>query len=182
MATRRTLGAGRLGRRIGVVLTSVLALAVLPAVAAADGRDVRLEDRCDPATFNAAVGPGTCVGGGDVTFQELLDRVNPHDGGHGAWRFSRRDVELKRGERLSLTNTGGEVHSFTEVFAYGTGIVPALNHALPAGAPPAVPLPGDPRFLPAGGRTTIAGLAPGTHRYMCLIHPWMRTTVEQRAR
>ena len=30
----------------------------------------------------------------------------------------------------------------------------------------------------AGGTLTTAALAPGIQRFECLIHPWMRTTVE----
>jgi hypothetical protein len=76
---------------------------------------------------------------------------------------------------------GGETHTFTEVVNFGTGIVPLLNAALPAGTPPAQPI-GDPRFVPAGGSLDLGTLAPGTHRFECLIHPWMRVTVEQRRR
>jgi hypothetical protein len=32
-------------------------------------------------------------------------------------------------------------------------------------------------IVPAGGTLPVAGLTPGVHRFECLIHPWMRTTV-----
>ena len=32
-------------------------------------------------------------------------------------------------------------------------------------------------LVPAGGTVTTAPLPPGIHRYECLIHPWMQTTV-----
>jgi len=156
-------------------------MAVAPGTAlAGDSRAVRIIDRCDPATFDAAIGPGTCIGDGNVTFQRFVDRLNPHDGGHNAWRFNPEKVSLHRGQRLVADNVGGETHTFTEVVAFGTGIVPFLDAALPPGSPPAVPI-GDPRFLAPGQEASLS-LSPGTHRFECLIHPWMQTTVEQRRR
>ena len=32
----------------------------------------------------------------------------------------------------------------------------------------------------AGDTRTIANLSRGTHRFQCLIHPWMRSVVTQR--
>ncbi len=66
-------------RRIGLVLALMVgALAMVTAVAVADEK-VRILDACDPDTFNAAVGPGTCADvGGDVTFVEFLsDAILP---------------------------------------------------------------------------------------------------------
>jgi hypothetical protein len=109
---------------------------------------------------------------GGVTFDEFLDRVNQHDGGHGGWRFSREETDLKSGQALVVDNVGGEVHSFTEVKAFGGGIVDLLNAALPLGTPAAEPVLGvDPRFMNAGDTRTIANLSRGTHRFQCLIHP-----------
>jgi hypothetical protein len=65
------------------------------------------------------------------------------------------------------------------VNAFGAGIVPDLNAIFAVVPPPAVPI-GDPRFMPAGTRVTISNLSRGTHKFMCLIHPWMRSTVTQR--
>ena len=60
-------------RRIGTVLAvAVGAWAMVSAVAVADEK-VKILDACDPATFNATFGPGTCVDrGGHVTVQEFL--------------------------------------------------------------------------------------------------------------
>ena len=33
---------------------------------------VRMRDKCDPLTFNFAIGPGTCVGNGNVTFSDFI--------------------------------------------------------------------------------------------------------------
>ncbi len=174
--------AGILRRRSAILLPTLSALALLAlpgSVLARDGRTIFVMDRCDPDSFNAAIGAGTCVRNGGVTFENFVRRLNPQDGGHNAWRFSRHDVDLKPGERLTVTNTGGETHSITEVVDFGAGIVDPLNAALPPGTPPAQPI-GDPRFLAPGESRQVA-VPAGRHRFQCLIHPWMRTVVEQDA-
>ena len=53
-------------------------------------RVVELRDNCDPVSFNAAIGDGTCVphksSGGLTKFDEFLAELNPVDFGHGQWR------------------------------------------------------------------------------------------------
>ena len=93
---------------------------------ASDTQRVVIRDDCDPATFNAAIGPGTCVGGGDTTFDEFLAQVGK-DHKAGAWRFSPDKVEIKSGTQLAVVNRGGETHTFTCVSRFGGGIVPILN-------------------------------------------------------
>jgi hypothetical protein len=172
-------------RRIGIgiaVLAGVIG-AVAVSVKANDIEVVRIEDRCDKATFPPEAG---CVTSGGVTFSELLARVNPHDGGHGAWRFHGTD-HIDWGQPLRIKNTGGEPHSFTEVSQYGTGILPILNPALPPGTPPAVPIgfgsleeaTGATLVLP-GADKVVTALSVGQHKFQCLIHPWMQLTVEVR--
>jgi plastocyanin len=157
----------------------VLALMALPASAlAGDTRKVFVMDRCEPDSFDAAVEPGTCVRNGGVTFDKFARRLNPKDGGHNAWRFGPDHLKLKSGQTLTAINTGGETHTFTEVAAFGTGIVPFLDAALPPGTPPAVPV-GDLGFMAAGDTLELGALSPGTYLFECLIHPWMRTTVNQ---
>jgi hypothetical protein len=171
-----------LGRRRGIFLAtlSVLAVMGLPESAlAGDTRKVFAMDRCEPDSFNAAIGPGTCIRNGGVTFDKFARRLNPKDGGHNAWRFSRHDVDLRSGQSLGVRNTGGETHTFTEVANFGAGFVPQLNAALPAGTPPAQPI-GDLGFIAAGESLKLSAFSPGTHLFECLIHPWMRTEVHQR--
>jgi hypothetical protein len=168
-------------RRVSVATLSLLALLALSGSAfAGETRKVFAMDRCEPDSFNAAIGPGTCIRNGGVTFENFLRRVNPQDGGHNAWRFSRHDVALRSGQSLRVTNTGGEVHTFTEVANFGAGIVPELNAALPPGTPAAVPI-GALNFFGAGESLDLDPLPVGTHRFECLIHPWMRTVAEQQA-
>ena len=143
------------------------------------GVEVRILDECDPATFTAVpppLGPVSCVGDGDVTFAELVATLTPAIGGHEDWKFKPSDAKLKSGSSLHVVNRGGETHTFTEVSAFGAGIVPPLNDALPPGTLPAVPL-GPLDFIPAGGARTLTGLTPGVHMFQCMIHPWMRSTV-----
>jgi len=96
-------------------MLTVTGLVAWPVVAAAgDSTNVFTMDRCEPDSFNAAIGAGTCVRNGGVTFGNFLARANPKDGGHNAWRFSRHDVSLSAGEHLTAINNGGENHTFTE--------------------------------------------------------------------
>lgn len=148
----------------------------------ADVEEIIVFDPCEPNSFNAAIGPGTCVGDGEVTFGEFLEQLNPEDGGHEDWFFDPDDTDIDEGETLRAINEGGEEHTFTEVVSFGAGFVPPLNAALPPGTPDAVLAePLGPTFVPAGGTRTLAGLSVGTHRFQCLIHPWMRSVVEVEA-
>jgi hypothetical protein len=168
-------------RRIGVLALLLLAVAlVLPGSAGAGGvRNVQIMDRCDPTSFNAMFGDGICtLRNSGVSVEQFLARVNPRDGGHSAWRFSPGQLRLQPGQRLQLNNRGGETHTFTEVVDFGGGIIPELNDALPPGTPLAEPI-GDLRFIAAGERLDMSALPAGTHRFECLIHPWMQATVDQ---
>lgn len=145
---------------------------------------IRMQDDCDPRTFNAVLGAGACVGDGRTTFEELVAELRER-GEAGDWRFSPERVALRHGTRLRAFNQGGEVHSFTKVRRFGPGCVPEVNEILgfPAGA-----MVRECRSrawlgtLRAPGRALrVAGLPEGTHRFECLIHPWMRTTVRVRA-
>ena len=168
-----------MGKSRLIPIVCALALLALPAAAlAGDTRKVFVMDRCEPESFDAAVEPGTCVRDGGVTFDKFARRLNPKDGGHNAWRFGPDHLGLAGGQTLTATNTGGETHTFTEVAAFGAGFVPALNAALPPGTPPAQPV-GDLGLMAAGDTLELDALSPGTHRFECLIHPWMRTVVEQ---
>ncbi len=144
-----------------------------------DVEEIKVEDTCEPASFNAVLGPGACVGDGHVTFGEFVAKLNPADGGHETWRFDPDDTDIEEGQVLLVINEGGEEHTFTEVAVFGGGFVPPLNAALPPGTPPAVTLESFfTTFVAAGGTRRLAGLSVGTHRFQCGIHPWMRTVIE----
>jgi hypothetical protein len=143
---------------------------------------VRIADKCDPATFNAALGEGACVAsGGNVTFSEFFVALLS-EGGHKAWRFISQPPRIKTEDTIEALNTGGEVHTFTEVAEFGGGFVPELNE--PLGLEPVqeciTPQVVDPTFVAAGASLEVLGLSPGPHRFQCCIHPWMRTEIDVR--
>src|SRR5262245_52843930 len=87
---------------------------------------VNIHDNCDPETFNAAIGPGTCAGPGGMPFDQFISLLTQL---HlvPSWHFAPNLVNAKRGETFLVINKGGEVHTFTEVEEFGGGIVPNLN-------------------------------------------------------
>jgi plastocyanin len=169
------------------VIVSLGALAI-PSTADARGshvRKVRLQDRCDPASFNAAFGPpDVCVphGGKLVTVDKFLAKLNPEDFGHEDWNNHPDELDLKSGDSISVTVRGGELHTFTEVDAFGAGCFLPINDALGLTDPPS-PAKCAEYFATTGvaangaSTLTVSGLSVGTHLFMCEIHPWMTTTV-----
>jgi hypothetical protein len=176
---------------------------VLVGTAMADGSGsrqvIQLQDRCDPVTFNAAGIPCTRRPGG-VTLNQLLGFIGARPGdalrerNALGWRFEPDEIDVKVGTTLVAANVGGEVHTFTEVT--DTGFV---NSCLPQVAPFFAKLLPDPNVKDPTLCTTqfaattvfpvgFAGNPPttlkvlesdrGIELYQCLIHPWMRLTVE----
>jgi hypothetical protein len=144
---------------------------------------IRMQDDCDPQTFDAVLGAGSCVGDGGTTFDQLFAQLVERRQA-GAWRFSRTRLAIERGTALRALNEGGETHSFTRVRRFGPGCVPEVNDALgfPAGVfARECATPAWLRTLRAPGTAArVRRLEVGTHRFACLIHPWMRTTVQVR--
>jgi plastocyanin len=139
---------------------------------------VALADQCDAATFNAALGAGTCNTNGSTTFAQFNSELNAQHS-VAAWRFEPTALTANLGQTIVVTNTGGEVHTFTEVEDYGGGIVPSLNTASnnPTEAPECAALTQE-DFIQAGATTTEGPeTSVGTEKYQCCIHPWMRATV-----
>ena len=181
-------------RHVMTCAIAILALGALAIPTTADARGVhvrkvRLQDRCDPASFNAAFGPpDVCVphGGQLITVDEFLAKLNPADGGHPKWNIHPDEIDLRSGDEISVTVRGGEFHTFTEVpvtEGLQPGCIPPLNEALGLTGPAPSPAQCDEFFATSGvvangGSTlTVSGLAAGTHLFMCEIHPWMRTVV-----
>ncbi len=169
------------GRVAAAGLVAAVAGLVAAAIAtgSSDARNVQILDACDPATFNAAVGPGTCTRpGGGVPFAEFRAQLQQH-GQAGPWRFSPEQLGLAPGGSLLATNRGGEDHTFTEVKAFGGGCVAPLNAILGLTPVPECSVPGlfAKTLVEQGDTLEVAGLALGVHRFECLIHPWMRLTV-----
>ncbi len=152
-----------------------------------DVRRVRVTDDCDPASFNTAFGAGTCVGDGETTLTSFIGQLKA-TGTAAGWAFRPARVRLDDDERVVAVNTGGEFHTFTEVATFGGGCIDGLNTILGltpvAECTPTVTVGG--RTVPAafvtsgidaGHNLHVHVLDPGTHRFECLIHPWMRSVV-----
>jgi plastocyanin len=170
-------------KRAFLSLVSALALVLSAAsttTAASAHRQVQVLDDCDAATFDAALNdPNACVKSDGTTFDEFIGQLIAM--GHApAWRFAPARIKLAPGGAIDAYNRGGEFHTFTEVAAFGGGCVDVLNQIL--GLTPV------PECANAGALFATTGIAPGgelegaplssgTHRFECLIHPWMRTTV-----
>lgn len=177
------------------IATVGLALALTPAAASASG-GIEVQDRCEEASFNAAgidCHRPAGDGGGDVTLDALFASLVA-DQENGKWRFKGEKVTSREGQPLNIDMTrGGEAHTVTEVPAFGLGCIPDLNAVVFPGQDPfAVPddictnpatftpgiFGGD--LIAPGLSFTKVGLSKGTHRFQCMIHPWMKTTVTVR--
>ena len=139
-----------------------------PAMALdAGGRRIVMLDQCDPDSFNAAIGPNTCIDrNGGVTFDTFIALLEKKQL-VPSWRFSPD----------TIVNAGGEVHTFTEVEEFGGGIVPQLNQLSgnPVAAPECLALSGT-DFIAPGGQATHTFEPGESDKYQCCIHPWMRAT------
>jgi hypothetical protein len=170
-------------RLAALTATALFALAGATTASAHDGNVVKVWDDCDPATFNAAIGPGTCVRDDDGLELDKATAKLQRKGSLWGWRFGPRHTSIDQGETLvARFKSGGEAHSFTEVAAFGAGCAQELNDlAGIAGAPAADCALIEPTIIgPMRTELAVSGLAAGEHRFQCLIHPWMRTTVTVR--
>jgi hypothetical protein len=190
---------GRLILRAALPLVLAFGVLVTPIYAAGPNPvTIQIHDECDPATFNVAIGPGTCVGNGAVTFAGLLDEVMRLQRAP-QWQFVPAQRHVRVGQSFVATNMGGETHTFAEVKQFGGGIVPFLN--APAGATRLAPectdgtpdgtiANGNRLLVPAAG--FLASIVPpgGTFTdtesaadlghpvlYQCCIHPWMHEVI-----
>jgi plastocyanin len=157
----------------------LLVYAVL-AAPAAGAPTVKMRDACDPATFNAVLGAGACIDGGNATFDAFIDRLM-RTGDHPLWRFTPGSATVPAGQTIVVGNVGGEFHTFSRTVQFGGGFVKDLNELLGLDeiADGCTQPPGATNlFLAAGESGTISttALGSGTHRFMCCIHPWMRAT------
>lgn len=168
-------------RSIAAAAASVLlALALSTTALAAGGqRTVQMLDACDGPSFNAVLGEGACVRPDGVTLGEFIGQLLAH-GNAPAWRFAPTQLKIAAGGTIDAVNRGGEFHTFTEVAAFGGGCIDEINALLGLTA---VPECAHPELFgttgaPPGATVETPALGPGTHRFMCLIHPWMQSTVE----
>jgi hypothetical protein len=140
---------------------------------------VNMHDACDGATFNAAIGEGTCNRNGGVKFDQFIAMLT-RSGVAGPWNFAPNNLSGHAGEALIAFNQGGEAHTFTEVEEVGGGIVPLLNDLShnPTVAPECTALEADDFVAPGGTYREEEPLESGTTaKFQCCIHPWMRLEV-----
>lgn len=140
---------------------------------------VSLQDHCDPASFNAALGAGTCTRQGTETFTQFNNELSST---HtvAAWRNVPATLTVRSGQVIMATNEGGVVHTFTRVAQFGGGEVPSLNSASnnPVEAPECAQISVADRIAAGASFTANTNAySSGTVYYQCCIHPWMRTTV-----
>jgi plastocyanin len=138
---------------------------------------VTMFDACDPETFNAELGDGTCTRSGGVRFASFIEQLGKHHS-IGAWHFAPPEVTMRVGQTLVATNRGGETHTFTEVEEFGGGIVPLLNQltGVTNVAPECSQLTGG-DFIAPGASFSEKEEDAGVEKYQCCIHPWMRAEV-----
>jgi hypothetical protein len=199
---------------LAICMGTAILISPLPGVAqsntAPQTKTVRMWDACDPVSFDAAVGPGTCLAGhhGPTKFLDFFNELQL-DGIAGGWRFNPLlntsadtlklvQLELKPGDRISLQNIGGETHTFTKVEKFGGGFVATLNpitgnpkpvrecaQVLFDGSLAPKPETATNQFVEAGKTELgpIAGtsvLPAGVTHWQCCLHPWMRMNVAVR--
>jgi plastocyanin len=149
------------------------------------GTTIRLRDDCDPATFNAARGAGTCVGEGGTTFDAFIAEVTKNKFAD-EWKYQPNAITVSPGTTLTLWNRGGETHTFTQVAEFGGGFRAQLNQLSGNLVPRPecaqmvngnlVPQPASPQniFVTAGKTLTGPQVSTGMTKFQCCFHPWMR--------
>ena len=166
---------------------------------------ILMRDACDPTTFNAALGPGHCIGDPltapvhpTTPFALFIEELT-QDRIAGAWRFNPFlnasggtfqlvTLNLSAGQQTTIQNVVGELHTSTRVKEFGGGQKPRLNilsgNPIPA-AECALGLPeNDTNVIVEAGAVPQAGPTAGTSalpeqvtNWQCCIHPWMRLRV-----
>lgn len=170
-------------------LTVTLAAALAVTALADSGRRFLITDDCDPNDLDWVAVGGCFRDGGEVTRAEFRAANQNGYPGHPSWRIVPPYVREQSATEIRVRNTGGRVHTFTEVARYGGGFNATQNpqSAIPAPECATVdPATGALSPAPAAVATTLApgaemrveGLTSGTHNFQCCIHPWMRSTVK----
>ena len=140
-------------------------------------RPIQILDACDPTSFDAVFGLGTCIRPGGRNLTDFIGEVSAK-GEADAWRFAPGNIEARVGQMLLAINKGGEKHTFTEVKKFGGGLNATLNEL--SHNTEVAPECNTSTLIAAGSSQTDELDEPGTELYQCCIHPWMRTTVTVR--
>lgn len=153
---------------------------------------VHARDYCDPVSF-ARIGCGRDASAGFITLSGFNAELSSEKS-VGAWRFVTSPTKAEEGANVTVSNLGGETHTFTRVKNFGGGFVAGLNAASgnPDPAPECaqmvngklVPQPAsaDNIFLAAGTSATTQVEDGEVAHFQCCIHPWMRTTIDTRGK
>ncbi|MFL5620771.1 MAG: plastocyanin/azurin family copper-binding protein [Gemmatimonadaceae bacterium] len=145
---------------------------------ASDGvRRIEILDACDPTSFDAVFGLGTCIRPGGRNLLDFIGEVAAK-GKADAWRFTPENIEARVGQTLVAFNNGGEKHTFTEVKQFGGGLNATLNEL--SHNTVVAPECNTSTLIAVGESATDHLDEEGTELYQCCIHPWMRTTVTVR--
>lgn len=154
------------------------------------GQTIEIQDDCNPASFNAAFGD-VCIGDGETTVEEFFAELAATQQAK-EWKFDPSMLTIRKGRPVILENEGGETHTFTMVGAFGGGFVAGLNaisgNPVPAGEcattlPNGDLVPTPPSavnvFVDADKEAAFstARLMPGSYKFECCIHPWMRVVL-----
>ncbi len=162
---------------IGIAAVLLVGPWTKEAVVAADGQRVTILDDCDPTDPTWAPTGGCALEEGDVNRAEfnalVASPLSLSTIGHPAWRNQPSYLTIEPDETVRVRNRGGRGHTFTEVAAFGGGLIPPLN----IGLTPA-PECAAATVLPPDARTEVSGLSVGNHRFQCCIHPWMRALIK----
>jgi hypothetical protein len=188
----------RLVLRSALPLAVALTVLVTPTYAMAPVTPptlhIRIQDQCQATSFNLALGAPVCSGNGAVSFTQFINellqlRFAPQ------WQFAPSQLQMTVGQSFAATNFGGETHSFTEVQAFGGGIVPKLNAlagkttvaqecSLGGVGPNGNLIPAKEAlasFVPPGGTFTDTETDQDVSHpvlYQCCIHPWMNAVIK----
>src|SRR5215469_15153994 len=195
MTPRRLLCVTVVALAIGAVIVYSSVVGAQPNITSIVARDA-----CDPDSFNAAAGPGTCVNlpgnpHGTIPFALFIQELQ-QDRIAGAWRFNPMldasagtfklvTLNLAAGQQTLIQNKGGETHTFTRVKEFGGGVVPPLNalsgNPIPA---PECLQPASETNITVGSGASQPGPTAGssalpeeTSKWQCCIHPWMRLRI-----
>ena len=167
-----------------VLVAAVLLLTGACKDSSGSTSSIQLRDDCDPATFNAGIGAGTCQHSSStgVTLASFNAELQA-TGKVAAWQIKPATLTVNEGDVLPVVNTGGETHTYTEVEEFGGGVVPALNQL--SGNTTVAPecankAEFDSSTVHSGATMQHTFDDHGTVKYQCCIHPWMRQTVTVR--
>jgi plastocyanin len=157
--------------------TSLAAASKASLDASGTVRRIEILDACDPTSFDAVFGVGTCIRAGGRNLFDFIGEVAAK-GKADAWRFAPDRIEARVGQTLLAVNKGGEKHTFTEVRKFGGGLNETLNQL--SHNTEVAPECNTSTLIAVGDSQTDDLDDAGTELYQCCIHPWMRTTVTVR--